>query len=101
MTAASPEQQLLDIIAAVAGARAALAEGAVVEVAGLDAAVADACRAAQEASGAQRQAALTAMTTLVAELDGLAVELARQNAGQRKRAAEAYGEPAPRPADTP
>ena len=101
MTDVSPEQLLRDIIAAVAGARAALAEGAVVDVAGLDAAVAEACRAAQEAVGAQRQAALTAMTTLVAELDGLAVELARQNAGQRKRAVEAYGEPAPRAADNP
>lgn len=96
---ASPEQQLLDIIAAVAGARAALAEGAVVEFAGLEVAVADACRTAKAAAGPQRQAALAAMNTLAAELDGLAAELARQNAGQRRRAVDAYGDPASRPAD--
>jgi hypothetical protein len=99
MIAASPEQQLLDIVAAVAGARAALAEGAFIEFAGLDTAVAEACEAARAASGAERPAALVAMTTLASELDGLAEELARRNAARRQRAADAYGDPAQRPSD--
>lgn len=92
MMAARVEQQLHEIIAAVAGARAALADCAAIDVAGLDTAITEICATAQAAVRDDRPGIIAAMNTLIGELDQLAADLSRQNSAHHgKRAAEAYG----------
>jgi hypothetical protein len=89
----SAQSQLAAIADAVAEARRAAAEGAIVEVTGLDAAVEQLCLAAKDAAPEERPALLRDLGALAAALDGLAAELARQReAAQRQRAIEAYGD---------
>ncbi len=83
---------LADITAAVAVAQQALAEGAIVELDGLEAAVARLCEAAPHAPAAERPALMAGLAALADELDRLAADIARQGeAAQRCRAATAYG----------
>lgn len=91
------DQRLQDILAAIGQARAALADGAAVDITGLDAAVGELCDGAREADRAAWPGIATAMGELKAALDALAADLARQNSAlHSKRATEAYGaEPGP------
>jgi hypothetical protein len=92
MTVLGAEQQLQALLNAVTRARAALAGGADVDVTGLDEAVAEGCRAAEDSDRTLRPAILSVMAALKAELDALSADLARQHAtANLKRATAAYG----------
>ena len=92
MTAASPQAALAEILDAVAGARRAVAEGAVIELAGLDSAVTRICDAARDLPPAERGSYALRLKELAGALDLLADDLARQDAaGLRQRAQSAYG----------
>ncbi len=88
----NPQDRLAEITTAVAEARRALAEGALVDIAGLDAAVTELCEAAPGLPAAERRDFAGGLAALAAALDQLAVELVRQgDASQRRRANDAYG----------
>ena len=88
----SAEARLDAIAAAVAEARRAVAGGALVEVSGLDAAVAEMCEAARALPADERGAFAGRLVELAEALDGLATELQRQKeTAQRQRANDAYG----------
>jgi hypothetical protein len=82
--------------AAIATARAAVAAGAFVDLAGLDRLIGEACDEARTAPKATRAAAAEELLGLVRELDWLALELASQQAAFRRepvspeRASAAY-----------
>ncbi|MGO8920493.1 MAG: hypothetical protein ACLQJR_31750 [Stellaceae bacterium] len=88
----SPKARLAEITAAVAEQRRALADGALIDVAGLDAAVSELCEAAPSLPAAERPGFARALAALAAALDELAADLSRQNeATHRQRANDAYG----------
>jgi hypothetical protein len=92
VTAASPQAALAEILDAVAGARRAVAEGAEIELAGLDSAVTCVCDAARGLPPAERGSYAERLKELAGALDLLADDLARQDAaGLRQRAQDAYG----------
>jgi hypothetical protein len=92
MTAATPQAALAEILDAVAGARRAVAEGAQVELLGLDDAVTRVCDGARDLPPAERGAYADRLKELAQALDLLADDLARQDgAGLRHRAQSAYG----------
>ena len=82
--------------AAIATARAAVAAGAFVDLAGLDRLIGEACDEARSAPKETRAAAAEELLGLVRELDWLAFELASQQAAFRpepvspERASAAY-----------
>ncbi len=87
-----PEARLAEIAAAVAEARRALADGALIDVAGLDVAVSELCEAAPSLSAAARPGFARALIALADALDELAADITRQSeAAQRQRARDAYG----------
>ena len=87
------QAQLADITVAVTAARAALAEGAEIDLGGLDRAVAELCDAAPCLAAAERSGVAAALEALADALDGLAIDIARQSAADRRqRAVAAYGE---------
>ena len=89
----SAQRQLGAIADAVAQARRAAAEGAIIDVKGLDAAVEQLCLEAQRVPPAERAAVMRQLEELARSLDALAAEIARQReAAQRQRANDAYGE---------
>ena len=94
MTAAA---QLEEIQAAIAEARRAVAAGALIELGGLDAAVAEACEAAQAAPQDERAALARGLAAVAEALDQLAAEITHQReAALRQRANDAYGQEGPR-----
>ena len=89
---AAPVAALAEIFDAVAEARRAVAEGAQIELAGLDGAVTRVCDAASALPPAERGAYAERLQELAQALDLLADDLARQDAaGLRQRAQSAYG----------
>jgi hypothetical protein len=91
MTSPSTTEQLDDLRRAVEHSRAAIADGSFVELAGLDAQVAQVVDAARTTARAERPEVLTALAALLHELDGLMVDLCRQrDAGVALQAAHAY-----------
>lgn len=93
----NPRERLAEIVAAVTEARRALDAGAIVDVAGLDAAVTEICDAAQALSAAERRGFADDLVALADALDELASAMARQaHAAQRHRASAAYGSDGPR-----
>jgi hypothetical protein len=87
----TPAQRIADIAAALAAARAASADGARIDLAGLAAAVEDAMRGAREAPFVERAALTAEMLGLLKELDAVVSTLARQHhAEAQQRAAAAY-----------
>ena len=91
MSDVTPCAAIGEITDAIAEARRALAEGAFVELAGLDGAVARICGAAHAVAAEERPIFLARLTALAESLDQLALELANRNgAAQRRRASEAY-----------
>jgi hypothetical protein len=92
MTAAAAQAALAEILDAVAGARRAVAEGAEMELTGLDGAVTRVCDAARDLPPAERGPYAERLKELAHALDLLAEDLARQDAaGLRQRAQDAYG----------
>jgi hypothetical protein len=92
MTHPTLDQRLQQIVAAVGEARRALADGAAVDLTGLDAAVAELCETATAADPAAKAGIVAAIASLQAALDALAADLTRQNSALHlKRAAAAYG----------
>ncbi len=92
MTVETVTQALHDVSAAIAAARLAIAEGAAVDLTGLDLAVADACAAAPLLSPEEQPAIAAVVKSTAAALDALADDLRRQQASaQGPRAADAYG----------
>lgn len=89
----SAERQIEEIIAAIAKARHAVAEGVFIEVSGLDAAVAAVCDAAPGLPSEERGAFAKRLSELAEALDQLAADIVRQSeAAQRQRANDAYGQ---------
>jgi len=85
--------RLTEITTAIAAARAAMAEGAEIDVSGLDRAVAEICEATPGLPATERGGVATAFEALADALDGLAADISRQSAAdQRQRAAAAYGD---------
>lgn len=85
--------QLAEITAAIAEARRAVADGALIDVGGLDTAVARVCDGARELPAAERGALAQGLVELAEALDHLAADLVRQReAAQRQRANDAYGQ---------
>jgi hypothetical protein len=97
MTSPSTTEQLDDLRRAVEHSRAAIADGSFVELAGLDVQVEQVVAAARTTVLAERPQVLSALATLLRELDGLTVDLCRQrDAGLALQAADAYRpEPGP------
>jgi hypothetical protein len=86
------ERRLADIAEAVAEARRALADGAMVDVAGLDAAVSEVCAAAEALPPHERRALADGLASLAEALDQLAADIVRQGeAARRRQANDAYG----------
>jgi hypothetical protein len=86
------KQELAEIAAAVDEARRAVAEGAMVEIDGLDTAVAKVCEGAQSAPAEERSALAQDLVALAEALDALATDIQRQSdAVERQRASSAYG----------
>lgn len=93
----SPQSRLAEITDAVAEARRALAEGAFVDVAGLDVAVTELCEAVPSLTADDKPDFARALAALADALDALAADLTRQSASaQRQRALDAYGPERPR-----
>ncbi len=93
----SAAPRLDDIAAAIAEARSAVAAGALVDLGGLDAAIAALCDAARQAPAAERPALAQGLAALAEALDQLAADITRQReAAQRQRANDAYGQEGPR-----
>jgi hypothetical protein len=87
----TPQAQAAELAAAVAAARHAVAAGALIEISGLDSAVAQMCRTAESVPAAARGAFAEELAALATALEQLATEIARQSeAAQRQRAADAY-----------
>ena len=97
MTSLATTEQLDALRRAVENSRAAIAAGAFVELAGLDAEVAHVVDAARTTLLAERPQVLAALAALLGELDGLTVDLCRQrDAALALQAADAYrAEPGP------
>ena len=92
MTNATPGAAIVEITAAIAEARRALADGAFVELVGLDGAVARICGEAHAIAAEERSNFLAGLTALAESLDQLALDLANRNcASRRRRASDAYG----------
>lgn len=89
----TPQTELSQVTTAVTEARRALAEGHVVDLAGLESAVAQVCAQASEIPQGERPLFAERLTALADALDLLAADIARFGAtAQRRRAADAYGE---------
>jgi hypothetical protein len=87
-------ERIAELAAALAEMRAAVLDGAPVDLAGLDGAIEDAVAAAKAAPAGELPGLLAKLTELVGELDGLAIALGRQHhAGTQQRAAAAYRAP--------
>jgi len=85
------EKQFRELSLAVARSRAAIAEGAFVNLSGLDAEVARLTAAARTAPARSRDAVLAALNALIVELDALAIDLQRQHdAARAQKATSAY-----------
>jgi hypothetical protein len=85
--------ELAEIADAVAAARRAVADGAVIEIEGLDRAVAQICDAAQTAPVDERASLAEDLVALADALDRLAADIVRQSeAAERRRAGAAYGD---------
>jgi hypothetical protein len=92
MTISPLDQEIGDIIDAVTAAQRMLAEGALVELAGLDAAVGKVCEAASHLAAEERAHVAGRLSGLADALDRLALDVANQHqACSRQRAAAAYG----------
>ena len=81
MTLSSAAEQLGELGRAVARSRTAIADGALVELEGLDTEVARLADVARGAPSSERTHILAALDMLLFELDGLAVDLRRQRGG--------------------
>lgn len=93
MTHLSPRSQLAEIADAVSAARQALLDGADIDLAGLDSAVASVCAAVSALPRAERSDFADKLVSLADALDELALDLARRGqAAERRRAADAYGD---------
>ena len=91
MSDAAPCAAIGQVTTAIAEARRALAEGAFIELVGLDGAVARICGAAHAVAAEERPVFLARLSALAEALDQLALELAnRHGAAQRRRASDAY-----------
>ncbi|MGH7033605.1 MAG: hypothetical protein ACREFL_07740 [Stellaceae bacterium] len=91
MTMPPLEEQFRELNRAVARSRATVAAGDCVNLSGLDAEIARATELARNAPAPQRSALLAALSALLGELDGLAVDLQRQHdAALAQQAASAY-----------
>ena len=91
MTEEPATAQLAMLGSAIHRSRVAIAEGASVELAGLDAEVARITGIARNAPSEERALVLAAMEGLLCELEGLAADLRRQHdAGLTRQAADAY-----------
>jgi len=87
----SATDQLIELRRAIVHSRTAIAEGALVDLAGLDAEVAQVTSLTRHTPPAERARVLTAMSELVQEIDGLAKDLRRQrDAALALQAAQAY-----------
>jgi hypothetical protein len=87
----TPQSQLTEIAAAVAAAREAVADGALIEIRGLDGAVSEICAAAECIPAAERGGFAEGLAALADALDRLAADIARQGeAARRRQAADAY-----------
>jgi hypothetical protein len=96
MNERSAEQQIADLVVALAEARASLAAGNLVDLGGLDGVVERAMAAAKAVLPDNRTPILAALAGLVQELEHLSLELVRQHhADAQRRAAAAYGEHKP------
>jgi hypothetical protein len=98
MTPRPAEQQIADLVVALADARASLATGNLVDLGGLDGVVERAMAAAKAKAVMpdNRTPILAALAGLVEELERLSLELVRQHhAEAQRRAAAAYGERKP------
>jgi len=87
----SATDQLVELQRAIVRSRTAIAEGAFVDLAGLDAEVAHVTSMTKHTPPAERAQVLAAMSELVQEIDGLAKDLRRQrDAALALQAAQAY-----------
>ena len=92
MTSAPLQRQIEDLRGILAQSRGKLAEGVLVELAGLDVVVRQITDSAKLAPVGEQAGILTALRALGLELDGLAADLRRQHdAAASMRAAGAYG----------
>jgi hypothetical protein len=88
----SATDSIATIATAIAEARAAAADGAAIDLAGLVAAVDAAMIEAKAAPAIERGVLVAELATLLEELNGLVAALSRQqNAGAQQRATTAYG----------
>jgi hypothetical protein len=88
----SLKQELAEIAAAIDAARQAVAEGEMIEIDGLDEAVAKVCDGAQKAPAEERAALAQELVALAEALDRLASDMQQQSdAVERRRASSAYG----------
>jgi hypothetical protein len=86
------ERQIADLVAALGAARAAMEQGAFVDLADLEAPVIGAMEAAKAAPAADRPALMAGLKHLMEELEKLSNELIRQQrSAAQARAAAAYG----------
>jgi hypothetical protein len=91
MSASAAQAALTEIHETIAEARRAVADGALIELVGLDAAVSRICETARALPAAERPAIADQLDALAGALDVLALDIARQrDAAQRMRAAGAY-----------
>ncbi len=91
MTAPSAIEQLDQLRRAVGRSRAAIADGAIIDLSGLDAEVARVTDLARNTPSAERAHVLAALDALLQEIDSLAATLARHHdAGRARQAAGAY-----------
>ena len=87
----SATDELNELCRAVSRSRAAVADGASVELAGLDAEVARVIDIAKNAPSIERSEVLAAIHRLLLEIDGLAVDMRRQHdSASARQAAGAY-----------
>ena len=92
MTSSSVEQQFENLRRAVERTRAALAEGAPIELSGLEIEVTRVTEAAKNTPLAERPSVLAAMAAMRYELDELEIDVRRQHdAALAQQAAGAYG----------
>ncbi len=91
MTMPSLDDELRELQRAIARSRAAVAEGAFLNLSGLDTEVARLTEAVRAAPSASRADLLAALNALLLELDRLAIDLHRQHdAALAQQAAGAY-----------
>ena len=98
MMAISLNDRLTDLRLALAGARAAVASGVEIDLAGLDDEIARLLAAEQPIAQSARGATVFALEALLAEVDGIALDLQRahdvaagERSGAARHAANAYG----------